>query len=56
MMLATRCLTYGLARLIVDAQDGFEKIYKEAAARLAEKVTAVLGCGLIPRTESLPGN
>jgi AcrR family transcriptional regulator len=51
IMLAARCLTYGLARLIVDAQDGLENISPETATRLAEKVTAVLGCGLSPRKE-----
>jgi AcrR family transcriptional regulator len=49
MMLAARCLTYGLARLIVDGQEGFEGITPERAMQLAESITNVLGVGLLPR-------
>ena len=51
MMLAARCMTYGLARLIVDGQEGFEGITAERALQLAEAVTNVLGLGLLPRAE-----
>ena len=50
ILLATRALTYGLSRLIVDAQDGLGGITPDQAAALAaENITNVLGVGLVPR-------
>jgi AcrR family transcriptional regulator len=49
IMLAARCLTYGLVRLIVDKQEGFGEISPEKAVQLAESITNVLGVGLLPR-------
>ena len=49
MMLAARCLTYGLVRLIVDGLEGFEGISAARATQLAESITNVLGLGLLPR-------
>lgn len=49
IMLAARALTYGLSRLIVDAQDGLGDIGVERAVALAEAITNVLGVGLLPR-------
>jgi AcrR family transcriptional regulator len=53
IMLAARCLTYGLVRLIVDGLEGFEGISAARATQLAEAVTNVLGLGLLPRTSNL---
>ena len=52
MMLAARALTYGLSRLIVDAQDGLGDIGVERAVALADAITNVLGVGLLPRQRS----
>lgn len=49
ILLATRALPYDLSRLIVDAQDGLGGIDAERAAQLAERVTHLLGVGLLPR-------
>ena len=49
ILLASRALTYGLSRLIVDAQDGLGDLSPDQAAELAERVTEVLGVGLLPR-------
>jgi AcrR family transcriptional regulator len=49
IMLAARSLTYGLSRLIVDAQDGLGNLSVEGAVVLAEAITHVLGVGLLPR-------
>jgi AcrR family transcriptional regulator len=53
ILLAARCLTYGLVRLIVDGLEGFESISAERAIQLAESITNVLGFGLLPRTPNL---
>jgi AcrR family transcriptional regulator len=53
ILLAARCLTYGLVRLIVDGLEGFEGISAERALQLAESITNVLGLGLLPRTPNL---
>ncbi len=49
ILLATRAMTYGLSRLIVDAQDGLGGIDARRAVQLAQSVTNVLGLGLLPR-------
>ena len=49
ILLASRALTYGLSRLIVDAQDGLGDVDPERAASLAEHITEVLGLGFLPR-------
>ncbi|WP_439817237.1 TetR/AcrR family transcriptional regulator [Zavarzinia sp. CC-PAN008] len=49
ILLATRAMTYGLARLIVDDQDGLGGMDADRAAAVAEQVTEVLGLGLLPR-------
>ena len=56
ILLTTRALTYGLSRLIVDAQDGLGGIDPERAAVLAERVTHLLGVGLLPRPSASPTN
>jgi len=50
ILLATRAMTYGLSRLIVDAQDGLGGLDARRAVKLAESVTNILGLGLLPRT------
>jgi AcrR family transcriptional regulator len=50
ILLATRAMTYGLSRLIVDAQDGLGGTDASRAAELARSVTNILGLGLLPRT------
>jgi AcrR family transcriptional regulator len=49
ILLASRALTYGLSRLIVDAQDGLGELTPDQAASLAQQITEVLGLGLLPR-------
>jgi AcrR family transcriptional regulator len=54
VLLAANCLTYGLARMVVDGHPmlailGDAASSPGAAAALAEMVTGVLGIGLLPR-------
>lgn len=51
ILLTTRALTYGLARLIVDGQDGLGGITPKRAVELADAVTNLMGLGLLPRPE-----
>lgn len=55
ILLASRVLTYGLARLIVDGQAGLGNVDVTTAIDLAQRVTNVLGVGLLPRPEAEPG-
>ena len=54
ILLAARAMTYGLARLIVDDQDGLGQVGAQKAAELAMAVTHVLGIGLVPRPLAKP--
>jgi AcrR family transcriptional regulator len=49
IQLAATALMYGLARMIVDRQPGFEHVDEAAAVKMAEQVTQVVGLGLVPR-------
>jgi AcrR family transcriptional regulator len=49
IQLAASALMYGLARMIVDRQPGFENVDEAAAVKMAEQVTQVVGLGLLPR-------
>lgn len=55
ILLASRVLTYGLARLIVDGQSGMGEVDVATAIDLAERVTNVMGLGLLPRANVQPG-
>lgn len=52
ILLASHCLVHGLARLIVDREEGFTDITVPHALALAEAITGVFGVGLLPRRDA----